>query len=84
MIHHKAPHADWIADAKHAGMYSDHEIPPSETFNDDYATRTDQIRNHRLKVGIKQCQLHYEKRFGEIPRGMSEQETRQWVYQRYI
>ena len=84
LIHHKATHANWIPDTKHADLYSDQKIPTPDTFDDNYATRSDQIKNHRLKVGINQWQLHYEKRLGEIPIGMGEQETRQWVYQRYI
>ena len=83
MLHHKAPHGDWVPDEKHAGMYEDIDIPLPETFNDDYATRTAQIANHRLHVGPKQWNLHF-KRFGSLPEGMNEQEAREWVYQRYM
>ncbi|MHC4433247.1 MAG: sulfatase family protein, partial [Planctomycetota bacterium] len=83
MLHHKAPHADWEPDEKHMTMYSDGDIPLPATFNDDYITRTAQIGNHRLHVGPKQWELHF-KRFGQIPEGMTEQQTREWVYQRYM
>ncbi len=83
MLHHKAPHANWEPDNKHSSLYSDQEIPLPPTFNDDYETRTAQIENHRLHVGPKQWELHF-KRFGAIPAGMTEQETREWVYQRYM
>ena len=83
MLHHKAPHADWEPDKKHMTMYSDEDIPLPATFNDDYKTRTAQIENHRLHVGPKQWELHF-KRFGQIPEGMTEQETREWVYQKYM
>ncbi len=83
MLHHKAPHANWEPDEKHMTMYSEEDIPLPETFNDDHKTRTAQIKNHRLKVGQKQWDLHF-KRFGKIPEGMTEQEKREWVYQKYM
>jgi len=83
MLHHKAPHANWEPDKKHMAMYADKDIPLPDTFNDDHKTRTAQIKNHRLHVGPKQWQLHF-KRFGEIPKGMTKQETREWVYQKYM
>ena len=83
MLHHKAPHANWEPDKKHLTMYTDGDIPFPATFNDDYETRTAQIKNHRLHVGPKQWALHF-KRFGSLPEGMTAQETRQWVYQTYM
>jgi arylsulfatase A-like enzyme len=84
MLHHKAPHADWEPDEKHMHMYADADIPLPATFNDDYKTRTAQIKEHRLHVGPKQWALHFRSRLGDIPEGMTEQETREWVYQRYM
>jgi arylsulfatase A-like enzyme len=84
MLHHKAPHANWEASEEYGGLFAGRDIPKPETFDDDYATRTAQIRNHRLKVGPLQWELHFEKRFGPIPEMISEQEVREWVYQRYI
>lgn len=83
MLHHKAPHANWEPDKKHMALYADEDIPLPATFNDDYKTRTAQIKNHRLHVGPEQWNLHF-RRFGQIPKGMTEQETREWVYQKYI
>jgi len=84
MLHHKAPHANWEPDEKHMSMYSDEDVPLPATFDDDYGTRTAQIRNHRLHVGPKQWELHFKDRFGAIPEDMTGQETREWVYQRYM
>jgi arylsulfatase A-like enzyme len=83
MLHHKAPHANWEPNKKHMTMYCDKDIPLPATFNDDYKTCTAQIKNHRLHVGPKQWELHF-RRFGKIPKGMTGQETRQWVYQKYM
>jgi len=83
MLHHKAPHANWEPDEKHMAMYSEEDIPLPDTFNDDYKTRTSQIKNSKLHVGPYQWNLHF-KRFGKLPEGMTEQETREWVYQKYM
>ena len=83
MLHHKAPHANWEPDPKHAEMFADTKIPRPETFDDDYETRTAQIANHRLHVGPKQWELHFQ-RLGQIPQGMTGQQTREWVYQVYM
>jgi arylsulfatase A-like enzyme len=50
MCHHKAPHREWSPDAKHAQMYDDVTIPEPETFNDDYATRSDAAREATMRI----------------------------------
>jgi arylsulfatase A-like enzyme len=50
MCHHKAPHRPWDPDEKHRAMFADKQIPEPATLRDDYATRTDAIRQCRQKV----------------------------------
>jgi arylsulfatase A-like enzyme len=50
MCHHKAPHRPWDPDEKHRAMFTDKQIPEPATLRDDYATRTDAIRQCRQKV----------------------------------
>jgi arylsulfatase A-like enzyme len=50
MCHHKAPHRSWEPDEKHRIMFADKQIPEPKTLWDDYATRTDAIRECRQKV----------------------------------
>ncbi len=50
MCHHKAPHRSWEPDAKHQAMFAGRHIPEPGTLRDDYATRTDAIRECRQKV----------------------------------
>ena len=50
MCHHKAPHRSWEPDAKHKAMFAGRHIPEPPTLYDDYATRTDAIRECRQKV----------------------------------
>ncbi|MDP6047340.1 MAG: sulfatase [Phycisphaerae bacterium] len=39
MIHHKAPHRNWLPATRHVGKYEDVEIPEPKNLFDDYATR---------------------------------------------
>jgi arylsulfatase A-like enzyme len=50
MCHHKAPHRPWDPDEKHRAMFATRHIPEPPTLRDDYATRTDAIRECRQKV----------------------------------
>ncbi|HMQ86185.1 MAG TPA: sulfatase-like hydrolase/transferase, partial [Flavilitoribacter sp.] len=40
LLHHKAPHRNWMPDAKHLSLFEDQDIPLPPTFWDDYATRS--------------------------------------------
>jgi len=50
MCHHKAPHRNWEPDEKHRTMFANKHIPEPPTLRDDYATRTDAIRECTQKV----------------------------------
>jgi len=44
MSHHKAPHRPWQPDPKHRAMFADKLIPEPATLRDDFAGRTDALR----------------------------------------
>ena len=50
LLHHKAPHRNWMPDEKHASLYQDEVFPPPGTFHDDYASRSDAARLQRMRV----------------------------------
>jgi arylsulfatase A-like enzyme len=50
MCHHKAPHRPWEPDEKHRAQFASRQIPEPATLRDDYATRTDAIRECEQKV----------------------------------
>ncbi|MFH1921754.1 MAG: sulfatase [Planctomycetota bacterium] len=82
MCHHKAPHANWEADAKHSRMY-EHDLPEPATFNDDYATRSRAIADHSLHM--QDCyDRHFRRLKGPAPKGMAPEEYRRWSYQVFI
>ena len=50
MYHHKAPHREWVPDEKHRAMFAGKEIPEPPTLRDDYAGRTDALKENRQRV----------------------------------
>ena len=50
MVHHKAPHRNWMPEQKYIGLYEDVEFPLPETFWDDYSTRG--VAAHEQKMTI--------------------------------
>ncbi|HEY5912939.1 MAG TPA: sulfatase [Verrucomicrobiae bacterium] len=50
MCHHKAPHRSWEPAEKYREQFAKRQIPEPVTLRDDYATRTDAIRECRQKV----------------------------------
>lgn len=50
MCHHKAPHRPWQPEEKYRAAFAGKSIPEPATLRDDYATRSDAIRECTQKV----------------------------------
>ena len=50
MSHHKAPHREWTPDEKHRKQFEGKHIPEPATLRDDYAGRTDALREQQQSV----------------------------------
>lgn len=50
LLHHKAPHRNWLANTKYFGMYDNVTFPMPETFYDDYETRSSAVRTQKMSV----------------------------------
>ena len=50
MLHHKAPHREWTPDAKHKAMFAHRTIPEPSTLHDNYATRSDALKEQKQTV----------------------------------
>jgi arylsulfatase A-like enzyme len=50
MCHHKAPHRSWDPSPKYRALFSGKQIPEPSTLRDDYATRTDALRENQQRV----------------------------------
>lgn len=50
LLHHKAPHRNWLANTKYFGMYDNVTFSMPETFYDDYETRGSAVRTQKMSV----------------------------------
>jgi len=50
LLHHKAPHRNWMPNLKHLSLYEGEDIPVPETLFDDYATRSDAARQQTMSI----------------------------------
>jgi arylsulfatase A-like enzyme len=81
MCHHKAPHRPWQPDEKHAKKWENVQVPEPDTFNDDYATRSDAAREATMRIDKHLTPTDLKR---EPPKGLSETELKKWKYQRYM
>ncbi|MBK7107025.1 MAG: sulfatase [Ignavibacteriae bacterium] len=50
LLHHKAPHRNWLPSSNHIDMYDDKEMPIPKTFFDDYKTRSESAKQQTMKI----------------------------------
>lgn len=50
MVHHKAPHRNWMPDTKNIGRYDKVQFPLPATFYDDYATRGAAAHTQKMSI----------------------------------
>lgn len=50
MVHHKAPHRNWMPALKNLGAYDDVTFPEPSTFWDDYHTRGDAAHQQKMSI----------------------------------
>lgn len=50
MIHHKAPHRNWMPEPKYLDLFGDTVFPEPSTLFDDYATRGEQMQQQQLTI----------------------------------
>ena len=76
MCHHKAPHRPWDPDEKHRAMFAGKQIAEPATLYDDYATRSDAIRECTQKIfqDLTRRDLKLES-----PAGLSGSAMREWL-----
>jgi arylsulfatase A-like enzyme len=76
MCHHKAPHRNWQPDEVHKAMFANRTIPEPSTLHDDYATRTDAIRECTQKVFLDLTRRDLKL---EPPADLTGRERIQWL-----
>ena len=76
MSHHKAPHREWTPDEKHRKMFENLRIPEPDNLRDDYAGRTDALREQKQSVFRDLTRLDLKL---TPPAGLSPAEARRWL-----
>jgi arylsulfatase A-like enzyme len=79
--HHKAPHRPWQPDEKHRKKWEKVQVPEPETFNDDYATRSDAAREATMRIDRDLTPTDLKQK---PPAGLTGQALKKWKYQRYM
>ena len=51
LIHHKAPHRNWMPEEKYLGLYEDIEFPIPENFWDDYQGKCSAAQTQKMNIG---------------------------------
>jgi arylsulfatase A-like enzyme len=76
MCHHKAPHREWTPDEKHRSQFAGRQIPEPPTLWDDYAGRSDALREQQQSVfnDLTRRDLKLEP-----PAGLSDTELQRWL-----
>ena len=81
MLHHKAPHRAWTPDEPHRREFAGRVIPEPPTLFDDYATRTDALRENRQRVADDLTPNDLKQ---DPPAGLSGRDLVRFKYQRYM
>ena len=50
LVHHKAPHRNWMPEGKYLNLYDEVDFPLPDNFHDDYSTRCDAARSQEMSV----------------------------------
>jgi arylsulfatase A-like enzyme len=82
LYHHKAPHRNWIPDAKYAKLFADGDLPAPETLFDDYKNRSPAATEATMRIGRDLTKNDLK---GESPPADLKGEALvKWKYERYI
>ena len=84
MVHHKAPHRNWMPEQQYLDLYEDVEFPIPETFWDDYATRGVAAREQKMSVARDMEMVQDLKVEQLLEAKLSGKELAVWKYQNYM
>ena len=76
MMHHKAPHRNWVPDEAHRKQFENRWIPEPPTFWDSYVTRTDALHENRQRVAADLTRRDLKL---EPPAGLAGPDRERWL-----
>lgn len=65
LVHHKAPHRNWMPEPKYYDLFEDVEFPLPDNFHDDYSTRTTAAHAQRMSIA-RDMELVYDLKVEEL------------------
>lgn len=65
LVHHKAPHRNWMPEEKYLHLYEDVEFPKPSTFHDDYSTRCSPAHTQDMTID-KTMTMVYDLKLNEL------------------
>ncbi len=65
LVHHKAPHRNWMPDTKNIGRYDTVNFPLPKTFWDDYSTRGSAAHTQKMSI-IKDMEMIQDLKVSEL------------------
>ncbi|MDH6305346.1 arylsulfatase A-like enzyme [Parabacteroides sp. PF5-5] len=68
LVHHKAPHRNWMPEGKYLDLYEEIDFPLPETFYDDYNTRCEAARTQQMRIE-NDMTLVYDLKVDELKSG---------------
>ena len=79
LLHHKAPHRNWMPETKYLNLYDEVEIPYPETLFDDYSTRTSPASTQQMMIA-NDLTMGYDLKVDQL----NEQEKIGWLKEEWI
>jgi len=76
MMHHKAPHRNWVPDEAHRKQFENRWIPEPPTFWDSYVTRTDALHENQQRVAADMTRRDLKL---EPPAGLAGADLQRWL-----
>ena len=76
MMHHKAPHRNWVPDEAHRKQFENRWIPEPPTLWDSYVTRTDALHENRQRVAADLTRRDLKL---EPPAGLAGPDRERWL-----
>ena len=76
MMHHKAPHRNWVPDEAHRKQFENRWIPEPPTLWDSYVTRTDALHENQQRVAADLTRRDLKL---EPPAGLAGPDRERWL-----
>lgn len=74
LLHHKAPHRNWMPEEKYLNVFKDLEFPYPETLLDDYSTRSKAAKTQEMTI-LKDMTMSYDLKVDQL----KDKEKTPWI-----